>query len=99
MADSGGGARRTRGDTPMSERTREDHLAWCKARALTELNAPGQTDEQACQNAFASMSSDLRKHEETAQHVGIELGFMLMFSGQKERCDREAMRKFIEGFN
>jgi hypothetical protein len=68
-------------------RTRAEHLAWCKKRALEYLpNDP--------QQAFASMASDLRKHDETRGHAGLELGMAMMMSG-----NMGDMRKFIEGFN
>jgi hypothetical protein len=75
----------------MSEITRQEHLAWCKQRALEYVDA-GDT-----QNAFTSMASDLGKHPETANHAGIELGMMQLMSGMLN--DTDAMRKFIEGFN
>lgn len=71
--------------------TRAEHLKWCKERALEYV---GQGD---LQNAFASMASDLGKHEETAGHAGIQLGMVMLMGGQ---LNSEAeMRRFIEGFN
>ncbi len=69
------------------ERTRAEHLAWCKQRALGYLpdNPTG---------AFTSMTSDLDKHKETRGHVGIELGTMLLMTN-----NIKDMRDFIEGFN
>lgn len=67
--------------------TRAEHLAWCKQRALEFL--PGDP-----QQAFASMASDLNKHDETRGHAGMEIGMGLMRAG----CLGD-MRKFIEGFN
>jgi hypothetical protein len=71
--------------------SRSDHLAWCKERALTycELGDVNQ--------AFASMTSDLGKHPETAGHLGIELGMMQLMGGMLS--SPEQMRHFIEGFN
>lgn len=67
--------------------TRAEHLEWCKKRALAFL--PGDP-----QQAFASMGSDLNKHEETQGHIGMELGMMhMMGPGILD------MRRFIEGFN
>lgn len=69
------------------ETTRQEHLKWCKQRAL-EYVAQGDT-----QGALASMTSDLGKHPETSSSVLIcMLG--LMETGSKER-----MKRFIEGFN
>lgn len=67
--------------------TRAEHLQWCKDRALAYL--PGDP-----QQAFASMGSDLDKHEETRGHVGMELGMSLMMTD-----NLRDMRNFIEGFN
>lgn len=71
--------------------TRAEHLSWAKQRALE------YADKGDVQNAFASMVSDLNKHPETEGHVGIELGMMLLMSGNM-RGAAEA-RKFIDGFN
>lgn len=71
--------------------TRDEHLAWCKERALEYLPAdPSQ--------AFASMMSDIRKHDELADHPAIQLGVGLMM--MPGWIDNPAeVRKFIEGFN
>lgn len=71
--------------------TRAEHLAWCKQRALEYVDA-GDLPQ-----AFASMGSDLGKHEETRNHSGIQLGAMMLFSGHLDTPEK--MRKFIEGFN
>jgi hypothetical protein len=56
--------------------TRAEHLSWCKQRAIEYV------DNGDLPQAFASMSSDLRKHPETARHSAIELGMMLMMGGR-----------------
>lgn len=67
--------------------TRAEHLQWCKDRALAFLpDDPKQ--------AFASMGSDLDKHDETRGHVGMKMGMRLMMSGNPHD-----IREFIEGFN
>lgn len=71
--------------------TRDEHLAWCKARAREYLYTPNW------QQAFDSMVSDLAKHDETADHAGIKLGVMLLCMGDLKTSD--AMRKWIDGFN
>ena len=71
--------------------TRAKHLAWCKKRALQYL----ETDNT--KNAFASMMSDLGKHPETRDHMGCQLGAMMLFSGLLDTT--ADMRKWIEGFN
>ena len=70
---------------------REEHIQWCKDRALEYLNAGELTE------AFTSMVSDLRKHDETKNHAGIELGMMLLFGGHLD--DKTEIEKFINGFN
>lgn len=68
-----------------------EHLQWCKQRAYEIL------DNGDITGAYASMASDLNKHEETQGHSAIELGMMLMMSGNLSTT--EQMRKFINGFN
>lgn len=71
--------------------TREEHLKWCKERALEYVDA-GDLSQ-----ALASMASDTSKHPETAGHEGNQLGMMLMISGHLGT--REEMRRHIEGYN
>ena len=71
--------------------TRAEHLAWCKERALAYV------DQGDVQNAFASFVSDLRKHPETENHAGIELGMMEMLIGSLRTPSQ--MRDFITGCN
>jgi len=71
--------------------TRTDHLKWCKERAVAALKSDG------IPGAWASMVSDMSKHAETQNHVALELGNMMLMSGQwKTPADVE---KFIDGFN
>lgn len=71
--------------------TRAEHLAWAKERALE------YADQGDAANAMASIGSDLGKHPGTANHAGIQLGMMLLLSGNLR--GREEIRRFIEGFN
>jgi soluble cytochrome b562 len=72
--------------------TRAEHLAWCKKRALEYVDM-GNLDE-----AFASMLSDLGKHEETRHHMStMQLGMSLKMNGHLDTAKQ--MRDFIEGFN
>jgi hypothetical protein len=73
-------------------RTREEHLKWCKERALEELQKTGDAGK-----VYASMTSDLNKHSETKNHMAIEMGIMLLFSGNLDNPYQ--MKNFIEGFN
>ena len=43
------------------------------------------------------LASDLRKHPETENHIGIELGAELMLGGQMSRA--QETEKWIQGFN
>jgi hypothetical protein len=70
---------------------REEHLEWCKKRALQYVEADDVVQ------AIMSMLSDLDKHPETESHAGKTLGIMLLSSGQLKT--KEETRKFIEGFN
>ncbi len=71
--------------------TRTEHMAWCKRRALEELDA-GNINE-----GFASMVSDLTKHPETVTHPAIQLGTIRLLMGMMG-TDAE-VRQFIQGFN
>lgn len=71
-------------------RTREEHLAWCKTRAL-EYVEKGDLPQ-----ALTSMGSDMSKHPETdAPHL-ITLGIMLLINGSLS--SRHEMTEFINGF-
>lgn len=71
--------------------TRSEHMQWCKDRA-NEIVDSGDTN-----GAYASMISDIGKHDETAGHPAIELGMMLLMTGDLAAPDQ--MRNFIDGFN
>lgn len=74
-------------------RTAEEHLAWCKKRALEYLDA----GELA--NAFTSMLSDMDKHPDTrlgdtpTAAALTQLGMLYL-----EQGDPVALRRWIEGF-
>ncbi len=70
---------------------RSEHLQWCKNRAMEYANN-GDIDQ-----AFASMCSDLRKHEETKNHQAMELGLLLRMTGGLNT--HTEMLDFIQGFN
>ena len=71
--------------------TRTEHLAWCQQRALEYVDAGGFTQ------AVTSMLSDLSKHPETADHVGIQLGMRLLMAGKL--ATDQAVRNWVTGFN
>jgi hypothetical protein len=68
---------------------REEHLAWCKARAM-EYARIGDL-----QNAYASMGSDLDKHPETANSHPALLALGMLFV---IKHDADGLRRWIEGF-
>ena len=70
---------------------RNDHLQWCKDRALVYCQ------EGDVQQAYASMSSDLGKHPETKDHPGISLGMMMLMTNSLST--KTEMIRFIKGFN
>ena len=70
---------------------RSKHLQWCKDRALEYC------DDGDIAQAWASMVSDLGKHEKTAGHSAIALGTMMVMGGQLKNAAE--MEKFINGFN
>ncbi len=70
---------------------RTEHLQWCKDRALEYVEAGDM------QQAFASFSSDMSKHPDTANHAALQLGTAL-FSGGHLNTKVE-MEKWINGFN
>ena len=71
--------------------TRQEHVQWCKNRALQYVDA-GDLNQ-----GYASMIYDLGKHPETKNHPAAQLGMMLLMGGKLNT--KQEMRKFIEGFN
>lgn len=70
---------------------RSEHLQWCKDRA-NEYVQNGDVKE-----AFASFQSDMSKHEGTANHKALDLGLMLLLSGNLS--DAQQMTHWIDGFD
>lgn len=71
--------------------TRQEHLAWCKTRAIELINS-GDISQ-----GLISMMSDLGKHDETKNHSGIMLTVILMAGGHLGTVPQAI--KHIEGFN
>ena len=67
-------------------KTRKEHLEWCKKRAL------GYMDDEPS-SAMASFVSDMSKHKETANQ--LDMFRFLMLSLHK----KEDIKRFIEGFD
>ena len=70
------------------KRTAEDHMIWCKERALDEVK------KGALSAAWASMASNLRKHPETAEQPRdvMIMGMTVSSHGA------DAVRRWREGF-
>lgn len=71
--------------------TRIEHLQWCKDRAMEYVHC------DKLEQAFSSFCSDMKKHDETANHSGLKLGFMLFFNGHLSSAAE--MKKWILGFS
>ena len=71
--------------------TRAEHLKWCKQRAMEYVEMNDLTQ------AFASFQSDMGKHKETANHMALKMGTMLILSGNLSNAFE--MEKWITGFN
>ena len=71
-------------------KTRAAHLEWCKQRAR-EYCERGDTI-----NALTSMFSGMSEHPETANHIGIKLGLMLIAVGN---ANKAAVLRHIDGYN
>jgi hypothetical protein len=70
--------------------TREDHLAWCKKRALACVER-GELEE-----ALFSMGKDLQAHP---AFQGMTLSTMFLLGiNYVAQGDAPAMRRWIEGF-
>lgn len=74
-------------------KSREDHLNWCKDRALEYVEAGNNVE------AVASMTSDMNKHSETRDSSGslAMLGIQLLSIGAM--ATKEQGRNWINGFN
>jgi hypothetical protein len=74
-------------------RTRAQHLEFCKQRALEYV------ERGELLNAVTSMMSDLKKHPDT-EDTGTALSMLgLMAAQQAQAGDREAVVRYIKGFN
>jgi hypothetical protein len=70
-------------------RTRDEHLEWCKRRALQYL------DQRDVQNAIISMMSDMGQHEGTKNMSQSILALGLMLAANE---DEVGARRWIVGF-
>ena len=75
-------------------RTREEHLKFCKDRAMEYVNKGNLLE------GVTSMMSDLGQHPETAESAGGALAMLgLMACQQAQSGDREGVVRYIQGFN
>ena len=77
-------------ETQGNALTRDEHLAWCKRRALEYVDAGDLT------HAVASMASDLKTHPDTdnpALNGLVMIGMMYVTDG-----DKAAVQRWIERF-
>ena len=70
---------------------RQEHLQWCKDRANACISG------NDLNSAFTSFNIDMSKHEETKDHLALELGMRLMFNGNLSTNNQ--MTEWINGFN
>jgi len=73
--------------------SREDHIAWCKERAIAEARFYPDKPWQG----IISMMSDLRKHPETNNETLVSLCAMQMM--MKPKMSLQEVINFINGFN
>ena len=72
--------------------TRQEHIAWCKQRAILEMDY-----ENKPYQGIISMMSDLRKHPETCDETLQSLCAMQLM--MKPHMTRQEVIDFINGFN
>lgn len=75
----------------MTEMTREQHIIWCKKRAIAEMDYHKDPKQ-----GVISMMSDLRKHPETDKEVLISLCMLTLMT---PILSRQKAVEFINGFN
>jgi hypothetical protein len=73
----------------MAVRTREEHLEWCKKRALEYLDAGD------VRNAICSMMSDMSQHEETKNSNQVMMAYGLIVAVGEDEAEA---RRWIVGW-
>jgi hypothetical protein len=71
-------------------RTRAEHIAWCKSRAIQEMEYSKDPKQ-----GVISMLSDIGKHPETNSEALRALCLMTLMGS----CSEQSVRAFINGFN
>lgn len=79
--------------TTIRTTTRAQHLEWCKARSLAELDS--DADGKATQRAVARMTTDLLDHADTRALGNTATTPQLI--KHAVAGDRAAVREWIEG--
>lgn len=78
--------------------TREEHIEWCKNRAIAEYDYyAGLKDPAALRNGMVSMMSDIMKHDETRSATLQSLIMQELMINP--RMSRQEFVNFINGFN
>jgi hypothetical protein len=72
--------------------TRQEHLKWCRERAIAEMDYYKDPSK-----AIISMMSDLGKHSETASEALMTLCTMQLM--MKPHMSRQEAINFLNGFN
>lgn len=75
---------------------RKQHMDWCKERALEYLDK--KSEYYSVQNAFASMLSDIGKHDETIKLKDNPLISALIMDTMMNMSHNK-VKSFIEGLN
>jgi len=74
--------------------SREEHLKWCRERAIQEYDFYKDASEKQ-RNGLTSMMSDLGKHPETNNEVLR----MLCLTQMLKPMNRQQFINFLNGFN
>lgn len=78
--------------------TRQEHIRWCKERAIKEYDYYSKTGpKDASRNGMISMMSDINKHPDTNQESFKSLCIMQLMT--KPNMSRQEFVNFINGFN
>lgn len=78
--------------------TREDHIGWCKSRAIQEYDYYAKiSPREAVKNGITSIMSDINKHDETRSDTLQSLCMMQLMT--KPNMSRQEFVNFINGFN
>ena len=78
----------------MATMTRDEHIQWCKDRAIQEFDYY-TTPEEKWRNGVTSMMSDLGKHPETG---GSAIQALCMMQLMQRPAGRQQFVSFINGF-